>query len=78
MASDNITPKALEVEATLPPELREIFRQLVEEYRFLATAKTGRGYVYYEALAELVKGGWRPSGVTTADSMLANRETLPK
>ena len=46
---------------SLPSELREIFRQFVEEYSFHTMVKYGRGYVAYEVLAELVRSGWRPT-----------------
>jgi hypothetical protein len=48
------------VRESLPPELRAVFRQFVEEYSFHTMVKYGRGYVAYEVLAELVRSGWRP------------------
>lgn len=52
--------KYLKARASLPEELRPIFRQLVEEYAFQTQVKYGRGYVAYEILAELVRTGWTP------------------
>jgi hypothetical protein len=62
--------KSLETEATLPEPLRPAYRQLVDEYAFLATVKTGRGYVCYSVLANLVRAGWRQSAERTEDSQI--------
>jgi hypothetical protein len=53
--------KFKESEASLPDELRAIYRRLVEEYEYLTTVHYGRGYVAYKVLADLVLAGWRPS-----------------
>lgn len=62
--------KSLETEAMLPESLRPAYRQLVDEYAFLAAVKTGRGYVCYSVLADLIRAGWRQSGERTEDSKL--------
>ncbi len=64
------SPKSLETEATLPEALRPAYRQLVDEYAFLAVVKTGRGYVCYSVLADLVRAGWRQSAERTEDSQI--------
>ena len=46
---------------SLPEELHEVYKQLVQEYSFHTEVKYGRGYVAYAVLAELVRDGWRPS-----------------
>ena len=56
------SPKYKSEEATLPDELRPVYRQLVEEYEFLTVAHYGRGYVAYKVLADIVRAGWRSSG----------------
>lgn len=65
------SPKYKEAEAKLPDELREAYRQMVEQYEFLTHLKYGRGYVAYEVLAEMVLAGWRPSGDMLPSSRLA-------
>lgn len=52
-------PKCQEAEASLPEELRPIFRELVLDYLIEAFRATGSGYVSYRVLAELVRAGWR-------------------
>lgn len=47
-------------EASLPVELRPVFRELVEQYRFRAFLTKGLPFVSYELLAALVLDGWRP------------------
>jgi hypothetical protein len=50
--------------SSLQDELRPIFDQLVEEYRFHATVLHGSPFVSYAILAALVKDGWRPPAGT--------------
>ncbi len=45
----------------LPEELKPIYEDLVEQYRFHTFQKYGQGYVAYEILALLVLDGWRCS-----------------
>jgi hypothetical protein len=56
-----LTPKRAEARASLPDELKPIFDQLVDDYRFATFEKFGNGYVAYSVLAELVRVGWRRS-----------------
>lgn len=56
------TEKHEEARNTLSEELKPIFNQLVEDYKFSSTVHHGRGYVSYVILADLVKAGWRRSG----------------
>jgi hypothetical protein len=53
--------KFKEVEATLPDDIKPIFRRFVEEYEYLTSLHYGQGYVAYKVLADLVLAGWRPS-----------------
>ncbi|MBM3318615.1 MAG: hypothetical protein FJY75_12260 [Candidatus Eisenbacteria bacterium] len=53
--------KFQEAEATLPADLRDIYRRLVQDYEDLTTLHFGRGYVAYKVLADLVLAGWRPA-----------------
>ena len=45
----------------LPEDLRPVFDQLVDDYRFAAHTYHGSPFVSYHVLAEIVKAGWRPS-----------------
>lgn len=65
------SPKSEAAEATLPEELRPIYRQMVQDYEFLTHIKYGRGYVAYEVLAQMVLSGWRPVADVHPDSMLS-------
>lgn len=56
------SPKFLEARNRLPEELRPIYDEMVEEYRFYALKHYGRGWVAYSVIAELVKSGWRSNG----------------
>ena len=66
------SPKYREAEQALPEELRLFYRQLVQEYEFLAATNYGRGYVAYKVIADLIRAGWRPSG-NPIESPLSNR-----
>lgn len=46
---------------SLPVSLHGIFDELVDAYRFHCTVISGRPFVAYLVLAELVRDGWRPS-----------------
>jgi hypothetical protein len=63
--------KYREVESRLPPELRTVYCQMVQQYEFLTNVQFGRGYVAYAVLAEMVLAGWRPSGEVHPSSQLA-------
>ena len=47
---------------SLPVELRPVFDEFVEDYRFGATMHHGSPFVSYIVLAEMVKAGWRLTG----------------
>lgn len=51
--------KQKQAEAALPPALRDTFNALVNDYQDAALAHTGRLFVNYRILAELVLAGWR-------------------
>ncbi len=52
--------KYLKARENLPAELRDIYRQMVDEYAFHALNLYGRNWVAYEVIAALVLSGWRP------------------
>lgn len=43
---------------SLPENQRDIYDALVTDYRFHALSRTGRAYVCYAVLADLVRAGW--------------------
>lgn len=47
---------------TLPEELKSIFDQFVEEYKFAGTIHHGAPFVSYMVLSEMIQAGWRPVG----------------
>jgi hypothetical protein len=47
---------------SLPDELRPVFDDFVEDYKFAGTIHHGSPFVSYIILAEMVKAGWRLSG----------------
>ena len=48
-----------EARNTLPDDLKPIFDELVEDYKFATIKRYGTGYVAYIVLADLVRVGWR-------------------
>lgn len=56
-----MSEKQKAAEDSLPADLIPVFRKLFEEYRFVARVHFRSGYISYVLLAELIKGGWRPS-----------------
>ncbi len=46
--------------ASLPEELRSVYKSLVENYKFHALRRYGRAWVAYDIIADLVRDGWRP------------------
>jgi hypothetical protein len=56
-----LSPKFLAARDSLPPELWSVFEQLVADYKFATFTRHGSGYVAYQILADLVKGGWTHS-----------------
>jgi len=60
------TEKHEEARNTLPDELKPIFDELVEDYRFAVHLRYGKRFVSYIVLADLVKAGWRRSAEEVA------------
>lgn len=56
------TAKYEEARQSLPEELRPVFDELAQDYRFAAKRHHGSPYVSYVVIAEIIKLGWRPSG----------------
>ena len=54
-----------EARSSLPEDLRPVFDQLVEEYRYHSTVIHGKPFVSFAVLAALVKDGWRPPSSVT-------------
>jgi len=52
---------------SLPEELRGVYEELVEDYRFSCIKKTGKSFVNYLVLAELIRVGWRHSANPIVD-----------
>ena len=48
-----------EAEAALPPELRETFNALVDEYAESCKRHFGQSFGNYKSFADLVRAGWR-------------------
>jgi hypothetical protein len=44
---------------SLPDELKSVFDDFVNDYRFVATKHHGSPFVSYVVLAEMVRMGWR-------------------
>lgn len=52
-------PNYLKALSSLPEELQPVYKELVEDYKFHALTRSGRAWVSYEIIADLVKAGWR-------------------
>jgi hypothetical protein len=48
-----------EARNSLPDDLKAVFDELVEDYKFATLQRYGTGYVAYVVLADLVRVGWR-------------------
>jgi hypothetical protein len=57
--------KIQEARNSLPTELRPIFDEFVEDYKYVATLRHGKPYISYIVLADMIRAGWR----RTADSI---------
>ncbi len=55
------TEKYYEAVATIPDDLVPVFDELVDQYKFSSLKVTGKSFVSYMVIAELVLSGWRPS-----------------
>ena len=62
------SPKHQDAYDSLPPELRPIFDQLVEDYKFSCFKVYGKKFVAHPVLADLVRVGWRHSADPLPDS----------
>ncbi len=51
----------------LPEDLRPIFDQFVEDYKFAGIIHHGSPFVSYVILAEMVRAGWRYTGTPIGD-----------
>lgn len=52
-----------EVAEGLPEDEREVFYDLVADYRQHALEQTGQAFVSFDIIRDLVKDGWRKLGV---------------
>jgi hypothetical protein len=59
MSESKRSQKHEEARSTLPEDLKPVFDELVEDYKFATVKRFGTGYVAYIVLAELVRVGWR-------------------
>lgn len=55
-----------EIASKLPEDLKPIFEQLVDEYKYHALLLHGHPFVSYKVLGALVEAGWRPTDDNTA------------
>ncbi len=62
--------KFLEARGALPSNLWDLYEQLVDEYSYFALLRTGRSWVAYGVIADLLLAGWRPTG---DDKLLTNK-----
>jgi len=53
---------------TLPDELKPVFDELVEDYKFATIKRYGQGYVAYIVLADLIRVGWRHTAIPLPDT----------
>lgn len=66
-----------EAEETLPVELRPIFAQLHDEYRFAALEAHGHAFVSARVIAKLIHMGWRSSAHPLEKSPGPKGESTP-
>jgi len=59
MTEEKRSEKEEQARNSLPDELKAIFDDFVNDYKFFATMHHGRPYISYIVLAEMVKAGWR-------------------
>lgn len=65
-----------QVRNSLPEELRKVFDDFVDDYKFCGTKHHGSPFVSYVILAEMVKMGWRLAAerIGANDSQAADSE----
>lgn len=61
MTESKRSEKHEEARNSLAVELRPIFDDLVEEYKYRTVVRLGSSFVSYVILADLVRAGWRHS-----------------
>ncbi len=61
---DRPNEKRAQAEKTLSADLHAAFDLLIEDYKNSAEAHTGRIWVNYNILADLVRAGWRRQNVS--------------
>lgn len=59
MNASNRSQKHEEARNTLPDDLKPVFDEMVEDYKFATFTRYGSGYVAYIVLADLIRVGWR-------------------
>jgi hypothetical protein len=59
MTNSKRTEKHEEARNSIPDDLKSIFDELVEDYKFATVKRYGNGYVAYSVLADLIRIGWR-------------------
>ena len=59
MTANKRSQKHEEARNTLPADLKPVFDEMVEDYKFATLKRYGSGYVAYIVLADLVRVGWR-------------------
>jgi hypothetical protein len=67
MTEGKRSQKHEEARNTLPDELRAVFDEIVEDYKFATAKRYGSGYVAYIVLADLIRVGWRHVADPLAD-----------
>lgn len=67
MSDNPRTEKHEQARNSLPDELKPVFDELVEDYKFATITRYGQGYVAYLVLADLVRIGWRHTSEPLAD-----------
>lgn len=57
--NQNMSLKQNDARNSLPEELKPVFDEIVNDYKYAATIRHGRPYISYVVLADLVRAGWR-------------------
>ena len=59
----------------LPEELKHVFDQFVEDYKFAGVIHHGAPFVSYIILAEMVRAGWRLTGTPIGQWAVKSKPT---
>ena len=62
---------------TPPDELKPVFDNFVDDYKFAGTKHHGSPFVSYIVLAELVRAGWRLAADPLPDDPQDDKENRP-